>query len=89
MSIQVVIMFKVQDFDQFKSAFTAAERFRTEAGLTAKGYRNLDDPNSAVVIGTAPTKEAFVSFFSSQAQQERMKNAGLTEPPSVTFIEAI
>lgn len=88
MNVTVVIFFKVQDLDKFKSVFAATEQFRSEAGIKADCYKNLGDPKGVVVIGTAPSKETFVSFISSPAQQERMKNAGVTEAPSVTFIQA-
>ena len=89
MNVTVVIFFhKRQDVDKFKSVFAAAEKFRSEVGIKAAFYKNLGDPQGVVVIGTAPAKEAFVSFISSPAQQERMKNAGVTEAPSVTFIQS-
>jgi hypothetical protein len=57
------------------------------AGLEVKAYRDMDDPAGVVVIGTAPSKEAFFGFMSSPEQQEAMKNASVQGPPDCTFLE--
>ena len=88
MSIKILISFEVRDFSEMKSVFDAAADARTEAGIVAEAYRNMDAPNNAWVIGTAPSKEAFTAFFSSPAQKERMKNAGVISPPTVTLLES-
>ena len=88
MSIKILISFEVRDFSEMKSVFDAAADARTEAGIAAEAYRNMDAPNNVRIICTATSKEAFTAFFSAPAQQERMKNAGVTEAPSVTFIQA-
>ena len=88
MSITVIISFEVEDFDKLKSVFDAAEKFRTEAGITAAAYKNMDAPNNVRIICTATSKEAFTAFFSSPAQKERMRNAGVISPPTVTLLES-
>ena len=88
MSIHVTISLKIESFDRIKSVFDAAEDARVEAGITAKLYRNIDDTNNAWVISTVASKETFDAFFSSSAQQERMKTAGVMAPPIITFLES-
>ena len=44
--------------------------------------------NNIVVIATAPSKEAFTKFFTAPAAQDRMKNAGISTPPNITFLES-
>ena len=51
-------------------------------------HKNLDNPNNGVVIGTVPSKEAFLAFFSTPEQAERMKSAGVVSQPVVTFLES-
>ena len=60
------ISFEVRDFSEMKSVFDAAADARTEAGIAAEAFRNMDAPNNAWVIGTAPSKEAFTAFFRPQ-----------------------
>lgn len=87
MSVKVLLSLEVEDFNKMKSVFDAAENARTEAGITAEAYRNMDVPNNVWIISTASSKEAFGAFFSSPAQKERMRNAGVISPPTITFLE--
>ena len=87
MSIKVIVSFDVEEFDTFKSGFDTGGHARTEAGIIAEAFKNVDAPNNVWVIGTAPSKEAFTAFFSAPAAQERMRNAGVISPPTTTFLE--
>ena len=87
MSITVVVALKIEDYVRFEASFTQRTNARTEAGLDVKAYRDMDDANRVVVIGTAPSKEAFVGFMTSPEQQQAMQNAGIQGPPDVTFLE--
>ena len=87
MSITVIVSLQVADFDDWKAVYDARENDRVEAGIHAKTYRNVDDPNNAYSIGTAPSKEAFIAFAQQPAIQEAMKNAGVLAPPEINFLE--
>ena len=87
MSVTVIVSLKVEDFDKWYSAFSSSSDFREEAGIHAKGHRNIDDPNNAVAIGTAPSKEEFLGIFTSPEMQEAQKAAGVLGPPEVKFLE--
>ena len=88
MSIKVIISLEVADYASFKSGFEQGRPYREEAGISeSDAYRNIDSPNNVWVIGTATSKEAFLEFFASDAQKERMKNAGVISLPTVTFME--
>ena len=63
MTITVIISVQVSDFDQWKSKFANLEEQRLEAGIRVRAYSKPDDPNASYVIGTAPSKEAFVEFL--------------------------
>ena len=88
MSIKVIVSFEVEDFDKFKSGFDTGGNARTEAGITAEAFKNMDAPNNVWVIGTTPSNEAFTAFFSAPAAQERMRNAGVISPPTITLLES-
>jgi len=89
MSIQVILNFQVTDFDKFKALFDARADARTAAGIEGKLYRTIDAPNSPVVIGTAPSKEAFFAYFQSPGQQEAMKDGNQLAPPQCTLLEEV
>ena len=73
MSVTVIVSLKVADFDDWKATFDAHAGAREEAGIDAKAYQNIDDPNNPIAIGTAPSKEAFVAFFTRPEMQEIQK----------------
>ena len=89
MVVKVIVSMDVKDFDSWSAAFNSEgpKNARKEAGLIAEGYKNLDNPTNIVVIGTAVSKKAFLRFFSTPEQAERMKSAGVISKPTVTFLE--
>ncbi len=87
MRITVVISAQVSDFDQWKSKFDGLEDQRVAVGINARAYRKPDDPNTSYVIGTAPSKDVFVEFFSSPDRQAIQDSGVITLPPEITFLE--
>ncbi|MQF65276.1 hypothetical protein FIM04_04075 [SAR202 cluster bacterium AC-409-J13_OGT_754m] len=87
MSVTVVVDLKVEDYGKFEKVFAARANARAEAGIDVKPYRDIDNSNRVVAIGTVSSKEAFWGFMTSLEQQEAMKNAGVQAPPDVTFLE--
>lgn len=87
MSVTVIVSLKVRDFDAWRAAFDGHTSTREAAGINASAYRNLDDEGNAVAIGTAPSKEAFIAFFSAPEMKEVQAKAGVLGPPEVTFLE--
>ena len=87
MRITVIVSLQVADFDDWKAVYDARENDRVEAGINAKAYWNVNDPDNAYSIGTAPSKEAFMPFSQQPVIQEAMKNAGVLAPPEIKFLE--
>ncbi len=87
MSIVVVVKLKVADHAKFQASFANRASARAAAGLEIRVYRDMDDPNGVVGIGTVPSKEAFFEFMTSPEQQEAMKTATVQGPPDITFLE--
>jgi len=87
MSVTVIVSLKVADFDQWKATFDGHAPAREAAGINAAAHRNLDDEGNAVAIGTAPSKDAFVAFFTAPEMQQVQKEAGVMAPPEVKFLE--
>ena len=65
MSVTVIVSLKVEDFDKWYAAFSSTSGKREEAGILAKGHRNIDDPNNAVAIGTAPVSYTHLTLPTS------------------------
>ena len=82
MGITVIISVQVTDFDDWKSKFDGIE-----AGIKATVYRDLDDSTKSYVIGTAPSKDIFLAFFSSPKRQDIQDSGVITSAPQITFLE--
>ena len=89
MSVTVIVSLKVAEFSKWKAGFDAHAEERSEAGLNAVAHQNIDDQNNAIVIGTAPSKEAFLAFFTTPETQEMQKKAGVLGPPEIKFINPV
>ena len=87
MSITLVARVKVEDRAKLEATFYNRESERVAAGLDLKAYRDMDDPAGVVIIGTVPSKEAFLAFMTTPEQQEAMKEATIQGPPDLTFLE--
>jgi len=73
--------------DDWKSQFDGIEASRIEAGIKATAYRDLDDSTKSHVIGTAPSKDIFLAFFSSPKRQDIQDSGVITSAPQITFLE--
>ena len=87
MSITVVISAQVSDFDLWRSKFDGLEDQRIAAGINAKAHRNPDEPNTSYVIGTAPSKEIIIEFFTSPDRQAIQDSGVITSQPEIVFLE--
>ena len=87
MSITVIVSAQVADFDDWKAVLDGDADKRKNADIHATPYKELDDPNRVCVIGTAPSKEAFVALYSNPEFQKRREESGVVGPPEVKFLE--
>ena len=85
MSVTIIASLKVADFDISKAGFNAHASAR--AGVDAKAYQNIDDPNNAIAIVTALSKEAIDTLFTKSEMQEVRKKAGVLAPPEMKFLK--
>ena len=69
MSITLVVRVKVEDYTKLEATFANRESERVAVGLEVKAYRDMDDPTGVVIIGTVPSKEAFLALMTTPEQQ--------------------
>ena len=91
MSITVIVSAQVADVDDCKAMFDDDADKRENVNIHATPYKELDEPNHVHVIATAPSKKAFVAFFSNPELQERLRESIVEGggPPEVTFLEEV
>ena len=88
MSVTVIVSLKVADFDDWKAVFDSLASSPRGGWYKRQGLSEfLDDPNNPIAIGTAPSKETFLAFFTTPEIQEDQKKAGILGPPEITFLE--
>ena len=87
MSVTIVLSFRVEEFDRWKTVFDSVQGKREEAGIHATAYKEQDDGNSVHVIGTAPSKDAFLTFFSNPEMQAKVREAGSLGSPEIKFLD--
>ena len=87
MSVTVIVSFQVTDFDVWKAVFDDDESNREKAGIAAKAYKEVDNSNQVHVIGTVPSKEEFLAFFTQPELQKRIQDSGTIGPPDIKFLE--
>ena len=85
MSITVIISVQVTNFHDCKSKFSGIEASPIDAGIKATAYRDLDDSTKLYVIGTAPSKDIFLAFFSSPRRQAIRDSGVITFAPGSLF----
>ena len=61
---------------------------RENASIYATAYKELDNPNYVRVIGTAPSKEAFLAVFSNPEYKKRIQESGAGKP-ELKFLEKV
>lgn len=75
----------VENFEKWKPIFDDDEERREGAGLSTVGvYRKVGDENSLLVVFEGDDTQAMKAMLASPELGEKMKEAGVLEPP-VTF----
>jgi quinol monooxygenase YgiN len=84
----VIVQHSVADFDTWKPAFEEHGAVRASHGCSSVDvYRGAEDPNAVTVVMSYPTLDAAKAFTSDPSLREVMAQAGVTGPPSISFLE--
>ena len=85
----LIIRHKVKDYNEWRPGFDRHARAQKSAGLTnPRVFRSSDDQNEVVILfDTDDTKKA-KDFLASPDLKETMAKAGVTDRPTVYFLES-
>lgn len=78
----------VEDFDEWKSHFDAADSTRREHGEQSV-LQSVDDPTEVVVLYEWDETEKARDLFDSEEIRERREAAGVTGRPDMTYLERV
>ena len=84
----ILVQHSVEDFEKWKTAFDGHGSFREAAG--SKGgivLQNAEDPNHITALLEWDSLDNARAFAGSEELREAMQEAGVTGPPSVSFLD--
>ncbi len=88
--VYALVNIKTGDFEKWKAGFEAAAGLRQSYGSKGvRAFRNADKPDEILVLGEYESMEKMKQMFASQEFREAAKNAGLSTPPTVTFLDQV
>jgi quinol monooxygenase YgiN len=83
----MLIQHKVKDFAEWKKVFDSAAGLRSSSGeLSTQIFQDAGDPNSLTIINKWNSLENAQKFAHSPELKAAMEKAGVTGPPTVTFL---
>jgi hypothetical protein len=81
-----IITHQVADFDRWLKEYDEADELQRSHGIIGHAAnRSLDDPSSAIIYHQADSFDALHAFLESPELQAKMKDAGVTSEPQVTY----
>jgi len=86
--IVAAIRHKVNDFDEWKTVFDSYPP--TDRGaMFARVNRDVDDPNTIVVVAGFPTLESAKAFLDDPELKGKMEEAGVASEPRIEIYEEV
>ena len=83
----MLIQHKVKDFAEWKKVFDSAAGLRSSSGeLSTQIFQDASDPNSLTIMNKWDSLENAQKFAHSPELKAAMEKAGVTGPPTVTFL---
>ena len=83
----MLIQHKVKDFADWKKVFDSAAGLRSSSGeLSTQIFQDASDPNSLTIMNKWDSLENAQKFAHSPELKAAMEKAGVTGPPTVTFL---
>lgn len=84
----MIVQHNVTNFDVWKPIFDEHGATRATHGCESVDiYRGAEDPNAITILMTYPSLDAAKAFASDPSLEEAMQRAGVTGPPSISFVE--
>ena len=82
------IISQVEDYDHWRSVYDAQAERAADAGRKSENvYRNADDPNDIVLVGTWESAERFQALMESPELRAAFVEAGVQGAPVIHVID--
>lgn len=84
----LIVKHKVEDYKRWRPHFDQHEQYRKDHGESCYTvYQSPDNPNELFLYFEWDNKEHALEFISSEDLKEKMKEAGVTAPPTYHFLD--
>lgn len=84
----VLVQFKVKDFTAWKDKFDVGHGLRKSYGEHSHQiFREFDDHSKVTILYEWDTLENATAYFSNEQLRKTMKEAGVENPPDITFLD--
>ena len=85
----MLVTHSVEDFDKWKAVFDEVKPMRDEAGeISTALYRDASDPNTITALFEWDSLENARDYAGSDRLKAAMQKAGVTGPPTITFLNS-
>ena len=85
-----IVHITVEDFDSWKVAFDSMDQVRKTGGvLSAKVYRNEDNPNELFLILEWSDGEKARNFHGSDAFKQALQRGGVIDSPDISYVDQV
>ena len=84
----MIVQNQVADYAKWKAAYDDGAALRKSGGEVSDDiYRDADDPNNVTIIFKWDSIENAKKFAMSPELKEAMEKAGVTGPPTISFLK--
>ncbi|MGB8624451.1 MAG: hypothetical protein WCD16_16705 [Paracoccaceae bacterium] len=88
--VRLFVRHPVADFEKWHAGYRKAAALRAEHGVKQDTvWQAVDAPNDVTVSHVFDSAEAAKSFSTSAALKEKMKELGVSGPPSIWIVEEV
>lgn len=86
----VVVRHKVADYAKWKSAYDSMDSFHKSKGVkSAQIFQSADDPHELIILSEFENITSARQFAQSQELKDGMGKAGVSDQPSVYFVNKV
>lgn len=84
---QLIVEFRVSDYQKYRTNFDKGARYREEAGITnCRIFRDVDDQNSIVVVSDATDEAKALAIFNNP-ETRKLSQEVMTASPRLHFVK--
>jgi quinol monooxygenase YgiN len=88
MSVTVVALNRVNDYDAWRKTYDSKADFRQAAGITRESvHQATDDPNSVLLTHRFATADQAQAFLAGPGLRAAMEEAGVVGPPRIEIYQ--